>query len=228
VQPIPTVVTFGDGVMFDAEPALQDELGTVQPRAFFGSGLTRPEQYDWRVQWPQQLADTGAKAAVILLGVWDARDVTLPATDGTAITYVVGTPEWTQWYTGLVNEALGLFDAAGADVVWLLPMDEPDADKTAKLRRVADVIEQAVAAWPRLSLVEKRDLLRVTIDTQALIGDVGKKLDGQHLCQDGAAVVANAVRNVFTVKYSVSAGDLTNDSWRRDTRYSVAEGCPLP
>jgi hypothetical protein len=220
------VVTFGDGVMFDAEPALQGALGTVQPRAFFGSGLTRPEHYDWRVQWPQQLADTRATVAVILLGVWDARDVTVADGSGATVTYVVGTPEWTTWYAGLVDEALGVFDAAGTDVVWLLPMDEPDEDKTAKLRSVAAVIEQAVAERPQLSIGENT-LLRVAVDTQALVGDAGKKIDGQHLCADGAAVVARATRNVLATKYVVPADTLPGGAWRTDPRYSSAEGCPL-
>jgi hypothetical protein len=209
-QSVPTVMTVGDGVMFDAEPALQGKLGTVQPRAFFGSGLTRPEQFDWRVKWPEELELTGAKVVVVLLGVWDARDVTVTV-DGVATTYVPG------------SDALAIFDAAGADVVWLLPMDEPNADKTAKLRFVADVIRTVVA---KNTLMPDGSPIRVTLETQALVGTRGKKPDGEHLCADGAGVIADAVRDALSRRYSFSPRTFVDDSWRANGRYSVDEGCP--
>jgi hypothetical protein len=203
--------------MFDAEPAIAAALGPVTPRAFFGSGLTRPEQYDWRTKWPQEVAAAQAQVAVILLGVWDARDVTITAADGAVTTYTPGTAEWETWYRGLVTEAMALLFTNGVYVVWVLPMDEIDPAKNQRLGWVRTIIRQ------EMEQTNARRGVAVDGSTPQLFG---KKADGEHLCAPAAERVAFTVRAAIEQWRIVGVpADWATGPWRANARYAVSEGC---
>jgi hypothetical protein len=225
------VLTVGDGVMFDLEPALAAAFGPTTlttPRAYFGMGLTRPEQWDWRAGWREELAAAHPDVVVVLQGVWDAREVTV---DGR--TYEPSTTDWIQWYTGLVEEALDLLTSTGAEVVWMSTLAEPAADKAHAIQAVNAVARYTVAGhraarWldANVVLARRPDSYRPTV-----LGPDGtevpvRKLDGEHLCAEGAARLAAAVRGAAGFDFVVSSDDAWRaGAWRHDPRYARTDGC---
>jgi hypothetical protein len=129
-----------------------------------------------------------------------------------------GTPEWTTWFSGLVDEAIAILTADGGRVVWVLPMSEPDPTKSAQLAAVRDVI---------VDRVEGRSDV-ITIDGDATVGVDGKKTDGQHLCPLGAERLATAVRTALAEQFVLGTSQMwTTGPWRTDGRYTIdGEGCP--
>ena len=88
--------------LLDAAP---DGLLHVDVVARNGTGLTRPEFFNWEVNAKQEIADRGPDAVVMVMGANDGFNV---AVDGS--TYGPFTPEWETEYarrTAVVMRELG-------------------------------------------------------------------------------------------------------------------------
>ncbi|MDQ1424976.1 MAG: uncharacterized protein QOD72_2474 [Acidimicrobiaceae bacterium] len=228
--PVTRVLTVGDGVMFDLEPAVAAAFGATTvttPRAYFGMGLSRPEQWDWRAGWRDELAAVHPDVVVVLQGVWDARAVTVDSQ-----TYVPGTTDWARWYAGLVNEALDLLTSTGGEVVWVSTLAEASADKADAIAAVNRVAHTVVAGHRAARWLDADAALARTPNTsRPTVGPDGsavpvRKLDGEHLCAEGAARLASAVRDVARSDFVVSTDDgWRTAAWRHDPRYGTRDGC---
>jgi hypothetical protein len=230
-RPVARVLTVGDGVMFDLEPAVAAAFGpatVTTPRAYFGMGLSRPEQWDWRAGWREELAATHPDVVVVLQGVWDARTVTV---DGR--TYEPSTTDWIQWYARLVDEALDLLTSTGAEVVWMSTLAEPASAKAHAIEAVNRVSRSVVAGhrgarWldGNVVLAQHPDAFRRTVTAPDGSEVPARKLDGEHVCAEGAARLAGAVREAAGFDFTVSHDDgWRTAAWRHDPRYTTADGC---
>jgi hypothetical protein len=226
-RPLARVMTIGDGVMFDLEPALIAALSpaSVRPTAYFGSGLTRPEQYDWEHNWAAAITSTRPEVVVVLLGVWDAR----AAVTAGATTYQLGSPQWVSWYRSLLQASSQILTAQGAAIVWVLPLAESDREKSGRLSVVRAVIRDWARDTPGVTVVEGNSALSGRPEEFASSGPDGTRLrknDGEHLCPAGAAVLADAVRAAVTPSFSLPADWDHSGAWTTDERYRQdGEGC---
>ncbi|MGD9794456.1 MAG: hypothetical protein AB7V43_13340 [Acidimicrobiia bacterium] len=236
------VLTVGDGVMFDLEPALAASLAPAQlrPRAYLGSGLSNPEHFDWITQWPSYLDsrspdDGPVQLVIVLLGVWDARTVTVEGVE-----LIPGTPTWATWYRNVVTTAATTLAAGGAHVVWILPLTEPDPAKASRLAAVEAVIIDVVGTIDGQEIVDGDVVLAGAANRYASHDDHGDRLrknDGEHLCPAGAIALAEAVRTTTNRWFTPATADGTTDTaaaaddwrsgaWRTDPRYTrPEEGC---
>jgi len=155
-----------------------------------GTGLARPEVYDWQQQYPPMLK--GVKPDVILVAI-GANDGQGFVVDG--VTYPFGTEGWQAIYRARVEAYLKMLQSDGATVVWLgLPPMKSDAynTKIALVNRIAYTVVSSSphAIWFSTSGTvgdqagQFRDYGDVDHRTQRL-----RQSDGIHLSDDGAALV---------------------------------------
>jgi hypothetical protein len=109
--------------------------GLVLVKAFkSGTGLARPEVFDWKTEYPAMLGGARPDVVIVAIGANDGQGFVDAGT-----TYVFGTPEWQAIYRARVQAYLELLEAGGATVVWLgLPPMKSDAydARTALVNRI--------------------------------------------------------------------------------------------
>lgn len=156
-----------------------------------GTGLARPEVFDWRQEYPAMLGAAKPDVVVVAIGANDGQGF---VEDG--VTYMFGTAQWQERYQQRVQAFLSMLEAGGARVVWmgLPPMKNVGFDtKIALVNRIQYAVVKASAG-------------AVWFSTAGLVGDskghfqdfgrVGGQMarlrqpDGIHLSDDGAALVA--------------------------------------
>jgi hypothetical protein len=227
------VLLLGDGIMWDAEPALFAALEpagiAVRAESYWGFGLTRPDWRDWRRLWPAYLAEQQPDAVVVSIGPHDV--VAREGPDG--VVRGPGDPGWAEWYGGLLDEAAAILTADGARVVWLgmLWSDEPDS------RSATAALNAALAA------LADRERAVTYLDAAAAVGgpDGGyaeadgdlrlRKPDGLHLCAEGAARFTALVVDALGPEVAAGVDPAWRDgAWRADGRYDWdgGPGCGAP
>ena len=191
-----TVVLTGDSMMAVGlssailrESAKYKDLTIV--RSFkSGTGLARPEVYDWRTEYPAMLGDTKPDVVVVAIGANDGQGFV----EG-GVTYPFGTAEWKAIYQRRVQEFLEILEADGAKVVWVgLPPMKSDAysERIALVNRIdyAVVKSSPQAIWfSSAGLVGDasghfQDFGQVRGATARL-----RQPDGIHLSDDGAVLL---------------------------------------
>jgi hypothetical protein len=156
-----------------------------------GTGLARPEVFDWRTEYPAMLAGARPDVVVVAIGANDGQGF---VEDG--VTYTFGSAAWQERYQQRVQAYLNMLEAGGAHVVWLglPPMKSAGFDeKIALVNRIqyAVVRASAKAVWfSTAGLIGDgdgrfRDFGKVGGQTARL-----RQPDGIHLSDDGAALVA--------------------------------------
>ena len=157
-----------------------------------GTGLARPEVFDWQREYPAML--DGAKPDFILVAI-GANDGQGFVEDG--IIYPFGTAGWQAIYQRRVEAYLEMLTAEGGTVIWvgLPPMKSPDYDQRIALINRID------------ATVVKSSPHAIWFSTAGIIGDEGghfrdfgevngkatrlRQGDGIHLSDDGAVLVAD-------------------------------------
>jgi len=156
-----------------------------------GSGLTRPEVFDWQTEYPAMLGAVRPNVVLVAMGANDGQGFV----EG-GVTYAFGSAGWAAIYERRVEAFLALLEAGGATVVWVeLPPMESDA-YDARITLI-NRIDYAVVKASRQA---------VWYSTAGLVGDAGgrfnaygevhgtmarlRKQDGIHLSDDGAVLVA--------------------------------------
>jgi hypothetical protein len=161
-------------------------------RAFrSGTGLARPEVYNWSAEYPAMLGGTRPDVVLVAIGANDGQGFV----EG-GVTYVFGTPAWQAVYRARVQAYLAMLQAGGATVVWLgLPPMKSEA-YDARIALVNRIDYQVVSATPRA----------IWFSTASVVGDAGgrfqdfgtvhgatvrlRQADGIHLSDEGAVLVA--------------------------------------
>ena len=205
-----TAMIVGDSGMFSATPAFSAGLDAagwrVVETAYPGIGLTRlTDQLEQ--EWSTAARQYHVDLTIVMLGSWDLA--------------------WEQEhgagaYRALIERSLASFRSGGGKVLWLsaLPGGESDADA---LDRYYSELQQRYPGV--VDYLDVRSVLAAPDGSwpRVVNGRVLRQLDGWHLCQDGADVVATtALDHVGLGTSTWHAG-----SWRTDGRYAPAnEGCP--
>jgi hypothetical protein len=210
------VTILGDSVMVDGSPGIQAILEstkavTVTPRAFPGYGLTRA---NWQADFARILNDTKPTGVAILLGGWDLDAATADPAG----------------YAATVGQAMDLLTSKGAQVAWIgeLP-GEPRFENEAKRRNLNTIVAAVAAKHPLVHYVSADPTFDGTDGQYAMFlpGLTGRlvrvrKVDGQHLCPDGAARLGQLVYDTLhrPLALPAPAHKWQSGAWRQDGVYT--------
>jgi lysophospholipase L1-like esterase len=156
-----------------------------------GTGLARPEVFDWQAEYPAMLKDVHPDVVVVAIGANDGQGFV-----DDHVVYPFGTAGWKAIYQERVQAYLELLEADGATVVWLgLPPMKAD-DYNARIALVNRIDYAVVSASPHA----------IWFSTAGVVGDEDGRFqdfgqvrgkterlrqgDGIHLSDDGAVLVA--------------------------------------
>jgi hypothetical protein len=166
-----------------------------------GTGLARPEVFDWQSEYPAMLKSAmpkdalggGEKPEVVVVAI-GANDGQGFVEDG--VTYLFGTAAWQAIYQRRVQAFLDLLEADGATVVWIgLPPMKSDA-YDARIALVNRIDYAVVSASPKAVWFSSAGLVG---DAKGHFQDYGqvrgtmtrlRQADGIHLSDDGATLLA--------------------------------------
>jgi hypothetical protein len=155
-----------------------------------GTGLARPEVFNWQTQYPAMLKDARPDLVIVAMGANDGQGF---VEDG--VVYDFGTQRWREIYQQRLQAFLQMLEANGATVVWvgLPPMKQ--GSYNARMAVVNRIAYSVVSASPQA----------VWFSTSALLGDANgsyeefgrvhgstvrlRAEDGVHWSDDGASLV---------------------------------------
>jgi peptidoglycan/LPS O-acetylase OafA/YrhL len=227
------VLIVGDSVMWDASLGIKAALeatgaATVDAKAQLGFGLTRATS-PWRTAWPQLVRSDRPDVVLALWGGWDAPAA---ASNGAA------------WYANLVDEAVQVLGAGGADVIFLeyprnRPPDvpgKPPVDQAAneRLRQLVNQVFASVAAGHAGSVgylpvgpaLDQDGQYAAFLSSPDGTLERVRKHDNIHFCPAGAARLGSWVLGALTASFALPAADpgWLAGSWRSDARYDNPSG----
>ena len=162
-------------------------------RAFkSGTGLARPEVFNWQQEYPAMLQQRRPDFIIVAIGANDGQGFV-----ESGVTYQFGTPGWQDIYQQRVKAYIDMLEASGATVVWieLPPMK-------------SGVYDARIALVNRIALtVVKASPHAIWFSTAGIIGDAngrfrdfgnvdGKAVklrqgDGIHLSDEGGELLAD-------------------------------------
>jgi lysophospholipase L1-like esterase len=157
-----------------------------------GTGLARPEVFDWQVEYPAMLKNAHPDIVLVAIGANDGQGF---EQDG--IVYPFGSDGWKTIYEARVQAYLDLLESSGSTVVWLgLPPMK------------SDTYDAHVALINRIDYaIVKASPHAIWISTAGLVGDADghfqdfgqvdgqtvrlRQGDGIHLSDDGGGLLAS-------------------------------------
>jgi hypothetical protein len=163
----------------------------VMDKAFkSGTGLARPEVFNWQTEYPAMLGDARPDVVVVAIGANDGQGFV----EG-GVTYPFGSDGWVRIYRARVEAFLAMLQANGATVVWMgLPPMKSDV-YDARIAVVNRIDYEVVSESPQA----------IWYSTAGIVGDGSGKFqdfgvvrgetarlrqqDGIHLSDDGAVLV---------------------------------------
>ena len=203
------VLMVGDSMMRLLGVALEKQCrkAGVEPAVAFsslGSGLGRPNAFDWNAKIDELFGAHAPKTVVVALGTNDRQ--ALEGGEGGAIRY--GAPEWEGEYARRVGAFMDrLLEKGATRVVWLLlpdMKDEANQEHAQLVNRIVTEQAQAEARRDRVALFDLGPVLsrRPGQFSHFVMSNTGAALavrdpDGVHLTADGAKLCARAILKAF-------------------------------
>ncbi len=195
------VALVGDSIMaVGLAPALRRSVsknnGISIIRAYrSGTGLGRPDVFNWMVQYPQMLGAHKPDLVICAIGANDAQSFQV----GRKV-MTFGTPEWEEIYAQRLREFLDLLSANQAKVLWIgLPvMRDPVFSR--KIAIINGLVKRTVAEYPQVTWIDPSPYLTDTSGgfLQFRQNQKGKLIrmradDGIHLSDEGAAYMVPVI-----------------------------------
>jgi uncharacterized protein len=137
-------VGFGAGLMRKAS----EDRNLRLLRAFkSGTGLARPDVFNWIDQYPAMLGSEKPDVVIVAIGANDGQSFVV---DGKVVLF--GSEEWRKMYQSRVAEFLAMVESTGAQVLWvgLPPMrSEPFNQRISMVNRIAYTVvsQDPKASW---------------------------------------------------------------------------------
>jgi len=162
-----------------------------------GTGLARPDVFNWMSEYPAMIGNTQPDAIIVAIGANDAQGFV-----DNGKTYAFGSDGWKKIYQQRTAAFLNLLTQNGAHVVWVaLPPMKSAAynEKIAGINRIAYTVvsQYPQASWwnPAPYLADSSGAYR-----DFAIASDGKatrirQSDGIHMSDEGAALLAPALMN---------------------------------
>ena len=155
-----------------------------------GTGLARPDVFNWQLEYPAMLKEARPDYIVVAMGANDGQGF---VEDG--VTYAFGSAGWQRIYERRVDAYLRMLEKNGATVVWLgLPPMKDDA-LGARMDWINRVDYSVVSASPHAIWFSTANVVGDSSGRFRDFGEVGghterlRKSDGIHLSDDGAALI---------------------------------------
>lgn len=160
-----------------------------------GTGLARPEVFDWMDEYPAMLGAEKPDVVIVAIGANDGQGFVV---DGKVLPY--GSEGWLQVYQERLANYLAMVEEGGARVVWvgLPPMRVPVYDqKAAAINRIAyTVVSQSPqAVWMNLTPYVGDGAGRFQEFVTLADGRTTRirSTDGIHLSDEGADLISTAL-----------------------------------
>ncbi len=159
-----------------------------------GTGLVRPDFFDWAAQARAQVTKGDPEAIVVAVGGNDAQGITLP--DGS--TLATGSPQWLAEYRRRAIVVMQIWSSGGSRrVYWmsLPPAREPRLNNY--YHQISEAAADAARRVPGVRFVNVSDRLSNNGSYSSYLTDdrgqtvLARSTDGVHLTLDGAAIVAD-------------------------------------
>lgn len=225
------LLILGDGLMIDASPAIEAGIqsGAVGPstsenRSYWGFALSKPQWRDWRVLWPQYVAEVAPTVVAVNGNIHDTEPQVV---DGVRVD--PADPTWPDWFASQVRQAMDDLTAGGAVVYWMGVPPVGDRATNDRVRVLNEITRRVVELDPRGHFVDTTEPFSGPDGLAAATGADGKPLrrnDLLHFCAAGAAVMADLFFTAVgrDTGVSVDSSYLTQP-WRTSDQY-VADGPP--
>ncbi|CAB4322452.1 MAG: DUF459 domain-containing protein [Actinobacteria bacterium] len=202
------VLIIGDSGMVDEQTALEAAFhaagtGHVQLAAGPGIGLSQP--VDWRGEWTRLVEQVNPDLVIVMMGGWDMKFVNANGPKA---------------YEELLAEAVRIFTKRGARILWLpmLPGGKLTAGSVNDAA-INSIIATLPASFPGVVFHPQvgASLLRPDGTNGISYTDDGgqtvllRKPDGWHLCQEGAARLA---QEVLDAAVALELSPPASEPWR--------------
>jgi peptidoglycan/LPS O-acetylase OafA/YrhL len=214
---VPRVALFGDSTALVTGLALSkwgdpvDRVGVAGYEVPLGCGLELPGERRWRgkvfpisekcsesaARWPDTMADSGARMAVIQSGPWEVTDHRSP---GEETWRHLGDPVLDEAYRDRFLAAVDTLVEAGAErVVWLTSptfdvgrsdvnhLELPESDP-ARVHRYNELVREVARQRPAVVVLD----LGARVDAWSEAEDVNRRVDGVHLTEAAALDLVEA------------------------------------
>ncbi|WP_241831008.1 SGNH family hydrolase [Parafrankia soli] len=194
--------SLGPTITKTAPPAIRAETDTR-----FGTGLVRPDFFDWATHARHQVAERDPEAVVVAMGGNDGQGITQP--DGTILP--AGSPQWEAEYRRRAIVLMRIWSDGGTRRVYWLGL--PPARSTTLNGYFARMNEATRAAADRVPGARFLDLRPTLSDggayTDYLTDGGGHSVlirtrDGVHLTLDGARLAAGPVLHTLSGDWHLS------------------------
>jgi uncharacterized protein len=200
--PLRVLVT-GDSTAGQPGYALSDLLGQsrradldVRDEPYAGTGLVRPDAFDWSRKASEQAADFRPDVVVVFLGENDGYPLAGASPYST---------DWAGLYAARIEAVIGAYQAGGVRlVIWAAPPVDAQtspyegSEVNVVFRNIAAATRAAVSAIPGTAMVDQYELFSVDgrfatqvpdPTTGALVAGT-RAADGSHLTRAGGLIVA--------------------------------------
>jgi hypothetical protein len=207
-DPLRMLVT-GDSLTESVGPAIASTAGDgvrADTDTKFGTGLVRPDFFDWAAYARTQIAERDPEAVVVAMGGNDGQGFTMP--DGTILS--TGTPEWVEEYRRRAIVIMQIWtDGGKRRVYWMSMPPARSSQLDGYYRKINEAVADAARRVPGVTYVDVAGRLSDNGRyTDYLRDDSGNTVlartrDGVHLTLDGArmaaAIVLSAVRTEWKI-----------------------------
>jgi hypothetical protein len=194
-DPLRVLVT-GDSLTEELGPTIANTAPPTvraQTDTRYGTGLVRPDFFDWAAHARQQLATDNPEVVVVALGANDGQGITMP--DGTVLP--AGSPPWTAEYQRRAEVVLRIWaDDGKRRVYWASLPPARSSRLDGYFRQLNGAVAAAAALVPGARFLDLggqladhghySDYLRGPGDQPVL----ARTRDGVHYTRDGARIVA--------------------------------------
>jgi hypothetical protein len=219
------VVFAGDSVMAELAPPASDALnrgGSTEAKFVLSPGVSLDAAGG--VLWRQQLETFDPEVIVVLVGTWE--------TGGTL--GVPGAPGWRARYdTEILEPFVDLVTSGGAELVWVGMPAVAEDESTFLLAELNAAYADLPARFDGVTYIAGGEYLSAPTGGYAefLDGVDGpervRRIDGLHLCPDGAVRLAEPVVGQIEERWNVPiADDWRSGDWRRPPILVKPEECP--
>ncbi len=205
------ILVCGDSLMKTVSRSLTREFAPVPGVKLtvlisIGTGLARPDVFDWAAELKTALTST-PETVVAMLGANDGQN--LRTARGAVV--LAGTPEWSAEYASRVASLLRQMKEAGArHILWVGMPDMRETKLQADSRRINEIAKAECARVEGVEFFDTAPLFSPKPGSYSayIVRDGGKPMlvrtgDGGHLNNDGADILARAIREKIATRMSL-------------------------
>ncbi len=173
----------------------------------YGTGLVRPDFFDWWIYAQQLVKQQNPEAVVVMMGGNDGQGITLA--NGQVLRD--GTEEWAKEYRRRIEVVMRIFSNGGKTRVYWVSMPVPRSQQLAVDYKLIDTgIRDAAAAVPGTTYIDIAGPLSnngqysdyIQVDGRTILA---RTRDGIHMSQDGANYAASLILQTLNKDWKLTS-----------------------